>query len=49
MDKPPAIRIKIQLMCGEDIAMGPGKADLLEAIDQHDSISAARCPICREA
>ena len=28
-------------MCGEAIAFGPGKADLLEAIDAHGSISAA--------
>lgn len=28
-------------MCGDVIAMGPGKADLLEAIGAHRSISAA--------
>jgi molybdate transport system regulatory protein len=28
-------------MCGEEIAMGPGKADLLDAIAAHRSISAA--------
>jgi molybdate transport system regulatory protein len=28
-------------MCGEDIAMGPGKADLLDAIERSGSISAA--------
>lgn len=28
-------------MCGDEIAMGPGKADLLEAIAAHRSISAA--------
>src|SRR5690606_30778690 len=27
--------------CGEEIAMGPGKADLLEAIEREGSISAA--------
>lgn len=27
-----AIKIKVQLLCGEEIAMGPGKADLLDAI-----------------
>ena len=35
------IRIKLQLMCGPEIAMGPGKADLLDAIAAHGSISAA--------
>ncbi|MEI6486851.1 MAG: ModE family transcriptional regulator [Sphingomonadales bacterium] len=34
-------RIKIQIMCGPEIAMGPGKADLLDAIAAHRSISAA--------
>ena len=34
-------RIKLQFYCGEEIAMGPGKADLLEAIDRAGSISAA--------
>src|SRR5688572_5216640 len=33
--------IRIRLYCGEEIAMGPGKADLLDAIRQHGSISAA--------
>ncbi|MBC7492180.1 MAG: LysR family transcriptional regulator [Novosphingobium sp.] len=28
-------------MCGDEIAMGPGKADLLDAIIAHGSISAA--------
>ncbi|MGE4432146.1 MAG: winged helix-turn-helix domain-containing protein [Sphingobium sp.] len=37
----PALQIKIRLHCGEEIAMGPGKADLLDAIDMHGSISAA--------
>lgn len=36
-----ALKIKIQLFCGDEIAMGPGKADLLEAIAAHGSISAA--------
>jgi molybdate transport system regulatory protein len=35
------IKLKIQLMCGDEIAMGPGKADLLDAIRAHGSISAA--------
>ena len=33
--------LKIRLYHGADIAMGPGKAELLEAIAQHGSISAA--------
>lgn len=35
------LKLKIQLYCGDEIAMGPGKADLLAAIVQHGSISAA--------
>lgn len=35
------LKIKVQLFCGDEIAMGPGKADLLEAIAQEGSISAA--------
>ena len=35
------IKLKIQLYCGSEIAMGPGKADLLDAIRAHGSISAA--------
>jgi len=35
------LKIRIQLCCGDEIAMGPGKADLLEAIDREGSISAA--------
>lgn len=35
------LRIKLQLYCGDEIAMGPGKADLLEAIGREGSISAA--------
>ncbi len=41
MANGPALKIKIQLFCGDEIAMGPGKADLLEAIKAHGSISAA--------
>ena len=36
-----ALKVKAQLMRGDEIAMGPGKADLLEAIDREGSISAA--------
>ena len=35
------LKVKAQLFCGEEIAMGPGKADLLEAIDREGSISGA--------
>ncbi|MCW1383537.1 LysR family transcriptional regulator [Novosphingobium sp. KCTC 2891] len=38
---PPALKIKIQLFCGDEIAMGPGKADLIDAIARTGSISAA--------
>jgi len=37
----PAFKIKIQIYCGEEIAMGPGKADLLDAILTQGSISGA--------
>lgn len=36
-----SLKLKAQLFCGDEPAMGPGKADLLEAIDQSGSISAA--------
>lgn len=35
------LKLKAQLYCGQDLAMGPGKADLLEAIAREGSISAA--------
>ena len=35
------LKLKAQLLCGDAIAFGPGKADLLEAIDREGSISAA--------
>ena len=35
------LKLKLQLYCGEEIAMGPGKADWLEAIQRTGSISAA--------
>lgn len=37
----PALAIKLRIYCGDEIAMGPGKAALLEAIADHGSISAA--------
>jgi molybdate transport system regulatory protein len=35
------LHLRIRLLCGDEIAMGPGKADLLEAIEKEGSISAA--------
>jgi molybdate transport system regulatory protein len=35
------LKIKAQVLCGADFAIGPGKADLMEAIDREGSISAA--------
>ncbi|WP_347304096.1 ModE family transcriptional regulator [Croceibacterium sp. TMG7-5b_MA50] len=35
------LKLKLQLVCGDSFAMGPGKADLLEAIDREGSIKAA--------
>jgi molybdate transport system regulatory protein len=35
------LKLKLQLLCGDRYALGPGKADLLEAIDREGSISAA--------
>ena len=37
----PRLKLKLQILCGNDIAMGPGKADLLDAIAATGSISAA--------
>lgn len=36
-----ALKLKAQLYCGDEPAIGPGKADLLEAIARDGSISAA--------
>ena len=41
MSQTHTLKIKLQVMCGDEIAMGPGKADLLDAIDRAGSISAA--------
>lgn len=35
------LKLKPQIYCGEEPAIGPGKAALLEAIDREGSISAA--------
>ncbi len=32
-------KVKLQIFCGDEIAMGPGKADLLDAIIRAGSIS----------
>jgi molybdate transport system regulatory protein len=36
-----ALKLKAQIYCGDIAAMGPGKADLLEAINREGSIAAA--------
>lgn len=41
MTRHPPLKVKIQIYCGDEIAMGPGKADLLDAIMSQGSISAA--------
>lgn len=35
------LKLRARIYCGDEIAMGPGKADLLEAIDREGSISGA--------
>ncbi|MGF7151371.1 molybdate transport system regulatory protein [Sphingomonas zeicaulis] len=35
------LKVKAQLVCGDEFAIGPGKALLLEAIDSEGSISGA--------
>jgi len=40
-DKKPRLLPRIRIMAGQEIALGPGKVDLLEAIDRTGSISAA--------
>jgi molybdate transport system regulatory protein len=37
----PRLKLSLRLMHGEEIALGPGKAELLEAIERTGSISAA--------
>ena len=41
MSRSGPLKVKIMLFCGEVTAIGPGKTELLEAIDQQGSISAA--------
>jgi molybdate transport system regulatory protein len=35
------VRLNIEIICGDEVAMGPSTADLLDAIAEHHSISAA--------
>jgi len=37
----PELRLRMRVTVGEAIAVGPGKVALLEAVDEHRSISAA--------
>ena len=39
--RPPAATLRIRIAVGDNIAIGKGKADLLEAIERTGSISAA--------
>ena len=41
MPRASAVRFRVRLMRGDDIAVGPGKIDLLEAIARSGSITAA--------
>lgn len=41
MSRLGPLKLKVMLFCGEVTAMGPGKAELLEAIEREGSISAA--------
>ena len=41
MGKPTTVNFRLRVTRGDDIAIGPGKIDLLEAIDRTGSITAA--------
>lgn len=41
MPRVGPLKLKAQLLCGDELAIGPGKADLLDAIQAEGSISAA--------
>ena len=41
MSSPARLKIKLQLLLGEDIALGPGKAELLDWLQSTGSISGA--------
>jgi len=38
---PKTLRVRLRVTCGEDIALGPGKVDLLELISKTGSIAEA--------
>lgn len=35
------LKLKLQVLCGDEVALGPGKAELLDAIEAAGSISGA--------
>jgi molybdate transport system regulatory protein len=37
----PEVRFRMRIRTGDSVALGPGKVDLLEAVREHGSISAA--------
>ena len=39
--KTPTVRFRMRVTLGDQVAIGPGKVELLEAIREHGSISAA--------
>lgn len=41
VERSKPFKLKMQILCGDEIAFGPGKADLLEAIAREGSISGA--------
>lgn len=41
MSRRPSVQFRLRILCGDDIAVGPGKVDLLEAIASTGSITAA--------
>ena len=41
MPRAGPLRIKVQLFAGDEPAFGPGRADILAAIEREGSISAA--------
>lgn len=40
-DSKPVVRFRLRVTCGETVAIGPGKIQLLEAIQQTGSLTAA--------
>ena len=41
MDEAPTLSLRLRLRCGDEFAMGPGKASVLEAVARCGSLSAA--------